>query len=91
MSNTPTIEQISEMGVSDAKPLLPKLSREDLTALKVLEEGKGEDKARTTLLAAIDALLDDPDEPRTIEERVAAIEEALATGDITGIAMRFAR
>jgi hypothetical protein len=91
MANTPTIEQISEMGVSDAKPLLSKLSREDLTALKALEEGKGEDKARTTLLSAIDALLDEPEEAQTIEERVAAIEEALATGDITGIAMRFGR
>jgi hypothetical protein len=91
MANTPTIEQISEMGVADAKPLLPKLSREDLTGLKALEEAKGEDKARTTLLSAIDALLDEPDEPQTIEERVAAIEEALATGDVTGIAMRFAK
>lgn len=99
-----TVEQISEMSVAEAKPLIAELSAEDAHKLGELETAKGEDKQRKGVLEAVDARLneldaesgDDADEQEvlaelTLEERVERIEQALASGDPTAAAMIFAK
>lgn len=97
-----TVEQISEMPVADAKPLIAKLSADDARKLSELETAKGEDKQRKGVLDAITARLADldgeagdaeQDAPAelTVEQRLDRIEHALASGDPTAIALTFGR
>lgn len=65
MGKTPSIDELSDLTIDDAKPHLAKLSPEQLQLLRAKEVEKGEDKARSTFLHLIDVELgkhDDADE-----------------------------
>lgn len=69
MDNRQKLEALKNSSVADAKLELPQLTRDELTELRALEEAEGPGKTRSTLLAAIDAALQDLGDGDTAGER----------------------
>ena len=87
-AKTPSVDELSDLTIDDAKPHLAELSPEQLQLLRAKEVEKGEDKQRSTLLHLIDTELgkrddadDAPDEADPQAAPAAAATETIVAGD----------